>query len=273
MKTEPVSITIVTSTLNCAKGLAATAASLRSQNWHATQWIVADGGSTDDTISVIHRNADVIGDWYSEPDRGIYDAWNKACRLIRGEWVMFLGAGDLFSQATTLTSAAGYLTNIDPEIDFLYGNVVQTRGRQVLYRYGEVDLLGWQLCRPAVPAHQGVFHRARLFRSEAPFDDTYRIAGDTKLMLQHMHVANTRYVDLDVATMEAGGVSSHPASALKVMREVLRLEAELGYRIPPVQRALYVARSYSKALLSRLIGSAAVDSLIRTKQRLIGPNT
>ena len=272
MTTEPC-ITVVTSTLNCADGLAATAASLRSQTWHAAQWVVADGGSTDATLSVIRRNADIIGDWYSEPDKGIYDAWNKACHLIRGEWVLFLGAGDVFTQPSTLASVAAHLAQMAPEIDFLYGNVVQAKGRQVLYRYAEVDLMDWQLCRPAVPAHQGVFHRARLFRSEAPFDATYRIAGDTKLMLQHMRVANTRYVDLDIATMEAGGVSSHPASALKVMREVLRLEAELGYRIPPIPRALYIARTHTKALLARLVGAAAVDSLIRAKQRLIGPHT
>lgn len=266
-------ISIVTSTLDCAAALVATAESLRSQRWHACQWIVADGGSTDGTLQVIRDNADVIADWFSERDSGIYDAWNKACPYVRGNWVLFLGAGDVLAASNTLERIASALSTLPSAVDFLYGNVVQTAGDHVLYRYGKVDLESWQLCRPAVPAHQGVLHRAQVLQSPAPFDARYSIAGDTKLMLQYMRPHNTRYLDLDIARMQAGGISSNASGALRVMREVLRLEADLGYRIPRVQRTSYIARTYMKAILSRTVGPGAVDSLIRVKQRIVGPRT
>ena len=96
------SITIVTSTFNCAEDLELTAQSVRNQKYENIQWIVADGESTDGTADVINSNLDVVTNWFSEKDRGIYDAWNKASRFIVNDWVIFLGAGDVFDSSTSL---------------------------------------------------------------------------------------------------------------------------------------------------------------------------
>lgn len=261
---------IITSTLNCAEALGATEESLRQQTWKNFQWIIADGGSTDGTLDRLHALPEAWAEWFSEPDRGIYDAWNKACRRIDGDWVLFLGAADVLWGPETLQRVACALASLPPDIDFMYGNVVHVHGMQVLYRYGQVDLDTWQFCRPALPAHQGLFQRASLFGSDAPFDASYRIAGDSKFLLERLHSRNTHYVDLGIARMEAGGVSSSPTHTRAVMKELLRLEADLGYRIPPARRLLCAGRMYAKAGLAKLIGAASVERLIRAKQRLTG---
>lgn len=260
-------ITIITSTLDCAESLRATAESIGSQTHRNVQWIVADGGSGDGTVDVLRRLGE-DAHWFSEPDTGIYDAWNKACRLIDGEWVLFLGAGDVLAGPAVLSDVARRLEALPDRVSIAYGNVVQLVDGRERYRYGEVQLDAWQLCRPALPAHQGVFHRARLLERSRPFDDSYRVVADSKLLLQVIRQEATCYLGIDVTQMEPGGVSSHPASTLKVMREFLRLEADLGYRIPRMRKIWYVFRNHAKASLYKVAGPGLVDRVIRFKRSI-----
>jgi glycosyltransferase involved in cell wall biosynthesis len=230
---------------------------------------VADGGSTDNTVKVIKESHDIVSDWRSELDTGIYQAWNRACDLIKGEWVMFLGAGDILATPATLEQATLALRDMNCDRDFVYGNVVHSAGLLILYRYEEINFCDWQSCRPALPAHQGVFHRATLLAALKPFDESYKVVGDSKFLLTHMRADNTKYIDLDISKMQAGGCSSNPKYVLKVMNEFLRLESDLGYRIPVFRRVLYIMRSHSKFILYKLLGARAVDIVIRAKQRCL----
>lgn len=261
-------ITIITSTLNCANSLNATALSIREQGDGLVQWIIADGGSTDGFLDVVRENTDIVSHWIPGPDNGIYDAWNKACELINGEWVLFLGAGDVLAAPDILQKLALKLMVMPPEVLIAYGNVIQHSAGKELYRWGQVDLNDWDMYRPKLPAHQGVFHRANILAGARPFDSSYRIVADSKLLLSVMRESNTQYIDIDICTMEPGGVSSSPASTLKVMREFLRLEFDIGYRIPWARRTLFIFRSYAKIIIYKIAGKTAVNIAIRLKKSL-----
>src|SRR5437879_12060096 len=71
-----------------------TIASIRQQPYDNIEYIVIDGASTDGTVDVLRANEDVIDYWLSEPDTGIYNAWNKALSKAQGEGILFLGGGD-----------------------------------------------------------------------------------------------------------------------------------------------------------------------------------
>jgi glycosyltransferase involved in cell wall biosynthesis len=261
--------TIITSTMNCAPALACTAKSIRAQATSFIQWIIVDGGSSDSFLEVVRENDDIIDRWVSEPDDGIYDAWNKACKDIAGEWVIFLGAGDLLFSADTIEAVVAKLTAFPPTVMFAYGNVVQTTRSGERYRWGRVRLDEWDIYRPRLPAHQGIFHRAITLAGPYPFDSSYKIVADSKLLLPVMKEQNTRYIDIDICTMEPGGVSSNPASTLKVMREFLRLEVDVGYRIPRAKRLLFIARSYARFIIYRVAGQRAIDIATRLKNSLL----
>ena len=104
-------VTIITSTLNSLEQLKHTAESIFMQSRGDWQWIIVDGASSDGTrewlngIAGSHSNVDFI----SEPDNGIYEAWNKALPLVRGSWVIFLGAGDKLKNADVLQACIKYL--------------------------------------------------------------------------------------------------------------------------------------------------------------------
>src|SRR5882757_1455688 len=113
-------ISIVTSTYNAAAGLPYTMRSIFRQTSLDYEWIVIDGGSTDGTVDLLKQYQDMPLFWISEKDRGIYDAWNKACRIARGQWLIFLGAGDELASASVLEEISEILLRAYPTYDVVY---------------------------------------------------------------------------------------------------------------------------------------------------------
>ena len=87
-------ISIVTATFNAGNQLPGLIESLLAQSDRNFEWIVVDGASTDTTIDLLNASGDIVSNWISEPDFGIYDALNKAIRLSTGEYYLVLGADD-----------------------------------------------------------------------------------------------------------------------------------------------------------------------------------
>jgi len=249
----PPLISIITSTFNCADELGRTADSIRQQTYKHIQWIVADGASTDGTLEVIKANSDVVSDWFSQRDTGIYDAWNKAVPYIKGDWVLFLGGGDLIAESQTLQHVADFLSTLSDDVGTFYGNVVQEFHGEVIYRYGRVDIGKCGGVRPGLPCHQGVFQRAHLFR-EGCFDTSYRIVADSKFMFETMQEGNVAYSDILVARMGAGGISSAPAGAMKTLLEFLRLSRDLGYEVRSLRKMDALVRASMKLLAVKFFG-------------------
>lgn len=250
----PASITIITATFNCREALTVTAASIRSQTMVGIQWIIADGGSTDGTVDIIKANEDVVDTWFSEPDRGIYDAWNKASRFIRGGWVLFLGAGDQLLCDDSMRRASDALEQVPPGTLLAYGGVllIDATGELVQYER-EVDTTRWRQGRPMLPCHQGVFHHQSLFDTQEPFDSSLRICADAKMMLQAVARAPAVYLGFDVAKMVAGGISTSTKGWLTMARENRSICKSLGLRAPLLAR-LGMTRMYAKLLTGIVMG-------------------
>jgi|ERR1035437_9869577 glycosyltransferase involved in cell wall biosynthesis len=226
-------ITIITSTFNCAVALRKTAQSIRNQNYKNTQWIIVDAASTDNTVEVIKENLDIVNDWISEPDDSIYDAWNKASQFIDGEWVLFLGAGDVIADRTVLDNIARRACSLDNAIAVIYGNVlIQKPDGTPRYTDRKTQLNYWEFGRPALPHHQGVFHHRRLFTAQTPFDPSYRIAGDGKFLLLATKQGAFLHVDLTVAMMTDDGASNDYRNIFTTRREFRRMCRELGIKVP-----------------------------------------
>ena len=93
---------IITVTYNNSKGLVKTVESISQQIGELHEHIVIDGDSKDETKRYLKSlNKDYLN-WISEPDKGIYDAMNKGLKLMKGKWVIFMNAGDTFSDKSTL---------------------------------------------------------------------------------------------------------------------------------------------------------------------------
>jgi glycosyltransferase involved in cell wall biosynthesis len=264
-------ISIVTSTLDAAGALPHTLRSLASQRGADFEWIVADGGSRDGTVDLLRGNAGLVAHWTSEPDGGVYDAWNKVLARTRGDWLLFLGAGDELAAPDTLARFAAILADAHPAHDLVYGRVryISAQGRVDLDEAGEPweQLEGrWEIGRPALPPHPGIFHHRSLFAHGRGFDPRYRIAGDAHFLLKHVLGKPPRYVPLPVVRTPIGGLSMNFGSALAVSREIARINAELGLRAPLRHRVAESLRLAAK-LAARLPGGRYAADAYR---RLIG---
>ncbi len=130
--------TIATVCFNAQSTLPATLQSLKEQaSPPATQHVIVDGGSTDGTLSLIQayaRTSPMQVTTLSEPDKGLYDAMNKALALAQGRYIAFLNAGDRLHSPRTLALMASRIGQ--RQCCAVYGetDIVDAQGRFLSHR-------------------------------------------------------------------------------------------------------------------------------------------
>lgn len=197
-------VTVITAVLNSHQSMARCLQSVLNQDYPNIEHLVFDGASTDGTVDVLRKYDDKIALWRSEPDRGVYDAWNKALLEAHGEWICFLGADDEF-----LPGAVGKymaLAASNPQAEFLSSKF------RLILGSGYVRTLGspwtWEkFSRTMCTGHAGTMHRRSLFDRLGTYDTSYRVVGDYELLLRARHQLNVAYMDVITVSMRDGGVS------------------------------------------------------------------
>ena len=102
-------ITVVTPSYNQAEYLERTIQSVLSQNYPNLEYIVFDGGSTDNSIEVIKKYEDKLTFWKSERDRGPADAINKGLKMATGEIIGWLNSDDVYTKNSLFRVAEEFL--------------------------------------------------------------------------------------------------------------------------------------------------------------------
>ena len=121
---------IVTVTWNAAGVIQPTLDSVKGQSCSDYEYVVVDGQSTDDTLSLVRAAAIDNTRIISEPDGGLYDAMNKAIGLAQGEYIIWLNAGDAFAAPDSLARMA-VLAQEHPDVIYGQTQVVNSE-RQVV---------------------------------------------------------------------------------------------------------------------------------------------
>ena len=120
-------ITVVTVCLNAEDLIERTIRSVATQSFEAFEYLIIDGCSRDKTLTIAEKYAPYFrkrGITYkilSEKDAGIYDAMNKSLKYPRGEWIIFMNAGDTFYDRGVL---AKYSSEMTGKVDVIYGDVL-----------------------------------------------------------------------------------------------------------------------------------------------------
>ncbi|MEZ5022801.1 MAG: glycosyltransferase family 2 protein [Chitinophagales bacterium] len=119
-------ISIITVTYNCVNIVESTIQSILEQNNELLEYIIIDGQSNDGTIDIINQYNHQIDYFISEPDKGIYDAMNKGLKAATGEYVLFINAGDLLYNTSTIANLMEIINEQAPDV--LYGETLLIDG-------------------------------------------------------------------------------------------------------------------------------------------------
>lgn len=187
--------------------------------------IVVDGGSSDGTAAFLHREKR-IARYVSEPDRGVYDAMNKGLRLCRGDFVIFMNAGDEFFNPRVLERAAAVL-RAHPDCRFLFGDACLV-GEDGHCRFREYDapVTMQNIC------HQSIFYDRRLFAELGMYDERYRVVADYDFNLRAIAGSGVvpYHFSYPVCRFYEGGLSSGGKYAEKQRADAALLRREWGER-------------------------------------------
>lgn len=193
-------LSIITVNFNDAEGLERTIKSVISQSFHDYEFIIIDGGSTDDSVNVIKKYESHIDYWVSERDGGIYPGMNKGLRQAKGEYVNFMNGGDCYHSEDVLEKIFALETNADI--------ITGTHAENGIRNVGEGGVTMLDLYKWAID-HQASFIR-REVALHRPYDEKYRIVSDWKFFIEALIFDNCSfyYTDMIVVDVDMKGISN-----------------------------------------------------------------
>lgn len=273
MSSLPPTFSIVIATYNASAVVSNCLESLRKQTYRSFEILIADGLSTDGTLEIINRHRGEITFLTSERDAGIYDAWNKLLPHTRGEWTLFLGADDLLWENETLEKVSQLLGQVSENV--AYGRIAVTMGDGTILNFEGAPwaVAGKKFRHEMTIPHQGTFHRKKLFSEHGTFDPSFRICGDYEFLLRELKNRSPHHLDLVIARMAFGGLSSTYKNVPIIIRELTRARKTNGVGGFSPYIFLRWTRYYLRISIRALLGSRAEAYMADFYRRAVGkPN-
>lgn len=211
-------ISIIIATYNAQKRLGRCLDSILSQKTDDVELIIIDGGSKDQTRSIIEDYKSIVDYSISEKDDGIYHAWNKGVKIAKGDWIMFLGADDCLTPGA-IRKIMQYLSSINyDECDYVSAKI------NYLDEQGQlIKIIGKAWCwmefrNKMTVAHVGSLHSRMFFNEIGLFDTSYKICADYELLMRKKENLRACFMNEVIASMEFGGVSLSTAAIYETLK-------------------------------------------------------
>ena len=233
-------VSIITISFNANKTIEKTLVSVADQLYQNIEHILVDGGSMDNTLEICNSFSH-ISKITSEPDKGVYDAFNKGLKLATGDVVGFLNADDVFYNDNSVQDIVKAFS--ENKTDIVYGNL------DYINEDGKV-IRNW-ISRPYVKglvkkawktAHPSFYCKKEVYDRLGGYNDSFKIAGDFELCVRFLEInqVSSFYLNKKLVKMLVGGISN---SGLKskwiIFKEDLRAFKINNISVNPVLFLLY----------------------------------
>lgn len=206
---------VVTVAFNSENTIARTIKSVLDQNDCSIEYIIVDGNSTDNTLDIISEfSSDRVPiKLISEPDKGVYDAYNKGLSMASGDVIVFLNSDDFFAYDNVLSKVCARMIASDVDV-FCAGTELINSDMRVA-RTSLPKAIGRAPYFSQLPM-PSLFIRLRVFQDLGiSFDKQHKISSDLKLQLE-IHKANMHTFEIGkfvTTKQQLGGISTNSLSS------------------------------------------------------------
>lgn len=218
-------ISIITVCYNSAATIRDTIESVLAQIYPNIEYIIVDGASTDNTLTIVGEYQDRITRVISEPDKGLYDAMNKGVLAATGEVIGILNSDDIYENTHVISDIAAQFA-AQPYNDLIFGDIVFVKPDQlntVTRYYNAHHFKAWKLRFGWMPPHPATFIRKTAYQKTGLYSLGYKISADYEMFVRMLLVKHLTYTRINkvLARMRVGGISSSG------IRSNIRLNTEI----------------------------------------------
>ncbi len=200
---------IITVCFNSEKTIRSTIESVINQNYTEIEYIIVDGGSTDNTLNIIKEYQTSIHKLISEKDEGMYDAINKGIKISKGEFVGILNSDDEFYSNDTISKITNFL-NTNPQLDAIYGDIIFENKGKTIRHYSANNWNKNKFEWGFMPPHPSFYCKRELFFKLGFYRLDFEIASDYELLIRYLRISkiNYSYFPNIIVKMKLGGKST-----------------------------------------------------------------
>lgn len=237
-------LTVITVTYNCEDSILATIDSVLMQSGlENIEYIIIDGGSSDNTVAIARSKEGVL--IISEPDDGIYDAMNKGVSFATSPYCMFLNAGDVLANNSIVNDIIEFASRNPEKIILGYHGIIGREAESQSRHFKTVSKSYMNFCHQAI-----VMPRSLLV--EYPFNIKYRLASDFDQLMRAMKSAEVGYCRKVLSWVSADGVSD--IQRFNVLREWISISGfkpihlffGIVYCLANIKKYFYLLRRRNK---------------------------
>jgi len=250
-------VTVVTPSYNQGQFIRATIESVLSQDYPHVEYIIMDGGSTDETASVVRDYASRVT-FISEKDRGQSHAINKGFRLARGSMLSWLNSDDVFLPGAVKAAVQGFARN--PAAGAVYGEGYQIdREGKVISRFQYTEPLNlWKLVYLSdYILQQTVYFRKDVLDDVGYLDEDLHFTMDWDILIRIGMKYPLEYIPEYMGCLREYAEAKTFSGGERRIREMHgMLQRHTGMRLPP-GIIIYGLETYHKIWCARIEGALA----------------
>lgn len=249
-------ISVITITYNSEKTVEDTLKSVVEQTCEDLEYIIIDGGSTDNTLQIVEKYRDRIAVVVSEKDAGISDAFNKGIKKATGDIIAIINSDDLL-----LPGALKMIEDtLKPETDVLYGNAIMF-GNDRQDSISTPMSLDQFKYRMAV-LHPATFVRKRAYEKYGLYDLHFKASMDRDLLAKmYFGGATFQYCDFEFAKFRTGDGASSKQFYNVALKE--KEEISIKWGASRIRCKLITIKTFLRFTLAKMLRQIGIGEYVR----------
>lgn len=227
-----IKVSIITSCYNRENTIRNAIESVLNQDYPNIEYIIIDGASTDNSLSIIKEYKDKIHTIISEPDKGMYEAINKGLKIASGDIIGLVHSDDVLFNNNTISKIVNEFNHT--QADIIYGNgifVSAENSNKIIRNWISGNFRHWKVHFGWLPLHPTVYIKQNIIKEKGLYNENYKIAADTDFLIRILHKTQYKvhYINQYIINMRMGGLSTDNKKRKQMWNEDIQIFKSHGF--------------------------------------------